>query len=154
MVEQSVSRGALTLYYFKMLIFCMIVAIAIGAAILYFAKISMAGSGIGILLPMFAAALTGQRYYRRTGALPQGGFAWQMAVRFSFVALAVNIALFGFIFASGVIADVAPNGPDTEEVLVIGIVCVAAALIFLLVNRFGFGMGAKNAQKRTKTDSY
>jgi hypothetical protein len=148
MAEQSVSRGALALHYFLMLAFCTVAAAIVVAAISYFTKISMAGNAMGILIPMFAASLTGQRYYRKTNTIPQGGFAWGMATWFALITLLLNAALFGLIFVSGAMADIIPQTLGANEWLLIAIISAVAALVFLLASRFGFGMGAKSAQKR------
>ena len=75
---------------------------------------------------------------------PTAGIAWRMAAWFTSITLAVNVALFGLIFASSPMEDIIPHTLGADDGLMIGIICAVAALVILLASR----MGAKSAQKR------
>ena len=154
MIAQSVSRGVLVLHYFMMLIFCLVSAIAVLAVISYFNIASISTSAITILVPMFAASLAGNRYYRRAHAVPRGGFAWRMAAWFTLVALAANAVLVSLIFFAAAMGGIISSPPGTDEILAIATLSAVEAPIFLLVNRFGFWMGARSASRRAALDLF
>ena len=126
--------------------------------ILSFAVSAFLGMEIGSavnIVPQFAGALyAGQMYVKRTGQRPEDGFAWKAAICMTLTSISLSV-----IVIAGVIMVLGTQGmgelfgafSEIPASWLIGII-FGLFVIYTLVSRFFFGMGAKNQIKATDKD--
>lgn len=102
---------------------------------------------MSVLVPMLAAMQVGSIWFDRTGARPASGLSWKVALIFTAITLAINIAVALLVFQLGFLPEVKDLWLDPDALQILAIVIAIAGGLVLLACRVGFGLGARQAAK-------
>lgn len=120
--------------------------------------ISLPAHGMNTMILWGCAMITGDRYYKFSGQLPEKSFSWKMAIRFFVLHALLNILFLGLLLAlirTGSLSwtDLAGTGDaDIADFLgnfwwIVAALYLFFSVVNLLAARFGFSMGAASAKK-------
>ena len=150
MSVNSISLGRLAVQYVLYYVLMLLAFAAIVWALATYANFTSSNSAMGVVIPMVAAMQAGQYYFTRTGQRPASGFSWRAALIFTFIAMILPITL-AVLLILGAGTDMAipgmPHNVSRQDQLIIAIILGVFALLFLLIHRWFFGMGARQAEK-------
>lgn len=108
------------------------------------------GSAVNIVPQIVAAMLSGQRHGKRAGVRPNSGFAWKAAFLMTMISVGLSI-----LFAIVLIGLAGPADTDPlmnflrTQVVVIVLVSLVIIVLYLLVSRYFFGLGAKQGAAKS-----
>ena len=106
------------------------------------------GSGGSAVVPMLAAMVEGQAYFKTANEKPSGSEMWKASVGMTVIAFLVSIAI-----AVVMAFTIAPELTDIAKDLGAGILIGASAFMFvllILMSRLGYGLGIKTQAKVPK----
>ncbi|MEM7057794.1 MAG: ABZJ_00895 family protein [Pseudomonadota bacterium] len=129
-----------------------LLAVSLGVEALFQTDI---GSAVNVVPQIVAALVAGQRHGKRTGIRPNSSFSWTAAFWMTSISVGLSLVLAtGFIIYMGP-GDAAPMFEflTTEWHWFVGILAIFI-VIYLLITRYFFGLGAKQgAQASPHADS-
>ena len=101
------------------------------------------------IIPQIVAAQTaGQRHGRRTGIRPENGFSWKAAGWMTLVSFVLSLIAAGGLIVYMGPGDAAPLWEFLQsQFVLVGTVIAVILVIYVLLSRFFFGLGAKQGAK-------
>ena len=124
----------------------MIAIAALSFALEIFADISI-GQGANVAAAIVPAMDAGQAYAKRWEKRPENGYAWKVSAVFVVLSFVVSMVLAAILlFATGTMGAFMAM-LQSVGIVVIAIIAVVVFVIYWLVSRFFFGLGAKSQIK-------
>lgn len=108
------------------------------------------GSAFNVIPQIVAALIAGQRHGRRTGTQPESSFSWKAAGWMSAITVTLSTAMMAGLIVYMGPGDAAPLWDFLQNQIIIVIAVIAVVvLIYVLVSRYFFGLGAKQGARNS-----
>ena len=147
MSQSNITLGRLSLYYAGFYIGFSVLVMALIAVIEIYFQIGFDGNAMGIIIPYVSALQCGTIWFNRTGTRPARGLAWKVGLIFTVISVILSLAIAAASISLGAFPELAEIRNDPNAMPILAAVIVGVGAFLVVVCRFGFGMGARQAEK-------
>lgn len=147
MNHSHISFSKLGLIFTGLYLLIAALALALVIALEVFFNYTFDSNFLAGLAPMLAAMQAGSIWFNRTGTRPSNGVAWKAALMFALIALAIGIIVALGLYQAGMLPELKDLWLYPDGKTILAVVLGVTTLLVLLLCRFGFGLGARQAAK-------